>query len=245
MIRLNNISKTYQKEGSKPVRALADVSLQIDEGEFVAIIGPSGSGKSTMMNIIGLLDHPSKGNYFIEDREVSKLKMDELAKLRNEKIGFVFQSFFLLPLTSALENVELPLIYSDRSNLKGLAKKALKMVGLEDRMHHYPKELSGGQQQRVAIARALVNNPEIILADEPTGNLDTKSGLEIISVFQKLNADGKTIILITHDEKIAEHARRNVYIVDGKITKDVNISKSRNALDELAKLNIEVEDEEN
>lgn len=234
MIKLENITKIYSKDGAPNVKALDDVSLQIQQGEFVAIAGPSGSGKSTMMNIIGLLDQPTQGSYLLENRKVSGLSIDELARLRNQKLGFIFQSFHLLPRTSALENVELPLMYSDRSEIDHLAFNAMKAVGLEDRADHTPGELSGGQQQRVAIARALVNEPEIILADEPTGNLDTLAGLEIISIFQKLNRTGKTIVVITHDQDIAEHAQRIIRIADGKIIGDEKVAAPKQAVTEAA-----------
>jgi len=220
MIQLKNISKIYEKAGQERVAALDEVNLSISKGEFVAIIGASGSGKSTMMNIMGMLDRPSEGTYYLENREVSKLSDGELAEIRNRKIGFVFQSFNLLPKTSATENVELPLIYSDRKETRGLAINALKKVGLEDRLSHKPNELSGGQQQRVAIARALVNEPEIIFADEPTGNLDSKSGTEIMNLFKQLNSEGKTLVLITHDNGIAKIAKRVIRIMDGKIIED-------------------------
>lgn len=220
MLHLEAVSRIYQKEGSPAVNALMAVNLKIDRGDFVAIVGPSGSGKSTLMNILGLLDRPSEGRYFLEDKEVGGLSIDELAKIRNQKFGFVFQSFHLLQRTSALENVELPLIYSDRTEIGKLAKNALAAVGLGDRINHFPNELSGGEQQRVAIARALVNEPDIIFADEPTGNLDTKSGDEIISIFQNLNKQGKTIILVTHDQTIAQNCKRVLNIVDGNIAKD-------------------------
>ena len=243
MIQLQKVTKIYRKNESVSVQALQDVSLNIQPGEFVAIIGSSGSGKSTLMNIIGLLDRPTGGSYFLDDRDVRGLGIDELARIRNQKIGFVFQSFHLLARTSALENVELPLIYSDRSDLAGLAKKALKVVGLGDRAHHDPSELSGGEQQRVAIARALVNDPEIILADEPTGNLDSRSGLEIISIFQELNKSGRTIVLITHDQNIAEHARRIIRIADGKIANDEQVNQPKDAAKELASLLMEANNE--
>ena len=244
MIQIKNVAKIYQKDDSPAVHALKDASLNIRAGKFVAIVGPSGSGKSTLMNIMGLLDRPTSGSYLLYDREVSGLNIDELTKLRNQKIGFVFQSFHLLPKTSSLENVELPLIYSDRSDLGGLAKKALKEVGLEHRIHHMPGELSGGEQQRVAIARALVNDPEIIFADEPTGNLDTRSGLEIISIFQNLNSEGRTIVLITHDQKLAEHAHRVISIVDGRIEDDKKIKHPKDASSELPNLPKESNHEE-
>ncbi len=220
MIQLKNISRVYSKNGREEVRALDGVNISIGKGEFVAIVGSSGSGKSTLMNILGMLDRPSQGNYYLENKEVSKLKDSELAQIRNKKIGFVFQSFNLLPKTTALENVELPLIYSDRKEIKSLAESALKKVGLGERLSHKPNELSGGQQQRVAIARALVNEPEIIFADEPTGNLDSKSGTEVMEIFRQLNKEGKTLVLITHDNEIAENAKRVIRIMDGKVVED-------------------------
>jgi putative ABC transport system ATP-binding protein len=188
------------------------------------------------MNLIGLLDIPTRGSYFLENQEVDQMSIDKLAKIRNQKIGFIFQSFHLLPRTSAMENVELPLVYSDRSDFSTLARNTLKAVGLEDRIHHYPNELSGGEQQRVAIARALVNDPDILLADEPTGNLDTRSGLEVLQILQDLHQEGKTIVLITHDQNLAEHSRRIIRIVDGKITSDTPVEKPREAAEELSKL---------
>ena len=226
MIELAGVSKTYEK-GATVVRALDQVSVTIDEGSFVAIVGPSGSGKSTLMNIVGLLDRPDDGVYRLDGRDVGGLDADTLAELRNARVGFVFQSFHLLPATTALENVELPLVYSDRSDISGLGMAALRTVGLEDRAGHTPGELSGGQQQRVAIARALVNEPDVILADEPTGNLDSESGREILSIFQDLHRDGKTIILISHDESVAELADRKVRIVDGRIVADDAVSGRR------------------
>ncbi|MGD8778355.1 MAG: ABC transporter ATP-binding protein [Ignavibacteria bacterium] len=220
MIFIKNLYKSYKKNNSNTVNAIDDVSLQIEKGEFVAIVGPSGSGKSTLMNIMGLIDVPDSGIYEIEGKEVSKLGIDELAEIRNKKIGFVFQQFHLLPKTTAKDNVELPLIYSKRTKITGLSEKALSMVGLAKRINHTPSELSGGQQQRVAIARALVNEPEIILADEPTGNLDSKSGSEVMNIFKELNSNGKTVILITHDLEIASYANRIIKIVDGKITEE-------------------------
>ena len=241
MIKMQNINKIYSKNNSVEVKAVQNVSLEIEQGEFVAIMGASGSGKSTLMNIIGCLDRPTSGEYFLDNMAVSKLSDDELARIRNGKIGFVFQQFHLLPRTNALENVELPLLYSERSNITKLARQALEVVGLADRIHHHPGELSGGQQQRVAIARALVNNPELLLADEPTGNLDSRSGLEAISVFQQLNAEGITIVLVTHAQEIAEHAKRIVRIKDGKITGDDTVRNPLNAQKELDKLPKEVE----
>ena len=233
MIRMSNISKTFTRSAGGPtnggeqrVLAVAGVSLQIDKGEFVAIVGPSGSGKSTLMNILGLLDIPDSGSYTLDGREVAHMGIDELAELRNRRIGFVFQQFHLLPRTSALENVELPLVYSDQRDTDGHAQKALERVGLNERAHHTPEELSGGQQQRVAIARALVNDPDIILADEPTGNLDSATGGEIMKIFRDLNAAGRTIILITHDETIATAAQRVVKIVDGSIVQEITRRQS-------------------
>ncbi len=217
MIELKDINKEYRKNEAAPVQALKNVSLTIQPGEMVAIVGPSGSGKSTLMHIMGLLDRPTSGSYKVDQKEVSQLSVDELARFRNQKIGFVFQAFHLLPRTSALENVELPLVYSDRSDIGTRAMGALKSVGLEDRAKHYPNELSGGQQQRVAIARALVNDPEVILADEPTGNLDSVAGDEIMSVFKSLHEKGRTIVLITHNERLAESAQRVIRIVNGAI----------------------------
>ncbi len=217
MIELHHITKTYVRNGSDPIQALDDVSLRIDRGEFVAIVGSSGSGKSTLMSILGILDQPTSGHYFFDERDVSKLDVHAQARFRNKRVGFVFQAFHLLPRTSALENVELPLLYSDRTEIEGLGRKALETVGLADRIHHTPSELSGGQQQRVAIARALVNEPDLLLADEPTGNLDPRSALEVMAVLQDLNARGRTIVVVTHDTAMAEHARRIVRIENGRI----------------------------
>lgn len=233
MIEVKDIYKRYEKEGSV-VHALDGVSLTIEPGEFVAIHGPSGSGKSTLLNVLGLLDRADEGMYRLDGRDVSTFSADELAAYRNLKIGFVFQSFHLLPKTPAIENVELPLIYSDRSDLSGLAMKALDKVGLADRASHGPGELSGGQQQRVAIARALVNEPDLILADEPTGNLDSRSGLAIMAILQELNADGVTVVLITHDAELAGMASRRVEIVDGRITNDEGVVDRRDAGSTLA-----------
>ncbi len=233
MIELEKVSKSYTKD-SNVVNALVDVSLRIDRGEFVAILGPSGSGKTTLMNMIGLLDRPDQGVYRLDGRDVSTFGADELAATRNERIGFVFQSFHLLPKTPAVENVELPLIYSDRSDLSGLATRALERVGLADRASHVPGELSGGQQQRVAIARALVNEPDLILADEPTGNLDSNSGLEILGILQDLNDDGTTVVLVTHDANLAAMASRRVQIVDGRIAMDEPVADRRDARAGLA-----------
>ena len=229
IIQAKGINKIYNQSKTSEVVAVRDVSLEIQKGEFVAIMGASGSGKSTLMNILGCLDRPTKGIMILDGAEVSRLDDEELAKVRNKKIGFVFQMFNLLPRTNALENVELPLIYSDRPNLSRLARQALEAVGLKDRAHHYPSELSGGEQQRVAIARALVNEPEIIFADEPTGNLDSRSSYEIISLFQKLNEQAKTIVLVTHELDIAEHARRIIKIYDGQIVDDRVNENPKNA----------------
>jgi putative ABC transport system ATP-binding protein len=218
MISIKNVCKTYRKDNAEPVKAADNITLNINKGEFVAIVGPSGSGKSTLMNILGLLDIPDSGSYLFEGQEVAKMHMDELADIRNKKIGFVFQQFHLLPKVSAKENVELPLIYSDKSNMSKLAEDALRKVGLTERMYHTSSELSGGQQQRVAIARALVNDPDVILADEPTGNLDSATGKEIMDLFSQLHSNGKTIILITHDLSKASSAQKIFSIVDGKIT---------------------------
>jgi putative ABC transport system ATP-binding protein len=220
MIQLKKVSKTYANNGQKPVFAVRDADLVIRKGEFIAITGPSGSGKSSLMNILGMLDRPSQGEYFFENREVSTLSEDELAGIRNRKIGFVFQKFHLLPKTTAVENVELPLLYSDKKNIRALAYEALKKVGLSDRAVHRANELSGGQQQRVAIARALVNEPDIIFADEPTGNLDTASGEEIMKIFRQLNESGKTIVIITHDHAVAAYANRSINILDGRLSEN-------------------------
>lgn len=228
MIILEDIKKTYVM-GSNEVHALDGVSLHIKPHEFVSIIGPSGSGKSTLMNMIGCLDIPTSGKYWIDGVEVSKMSDNDLADLRNKKIGFIFQQYNLLPKLTAIENVELPLIYRGMSIEKRhrLAKEALKRVGLEDKMHHKPTELSGGQQQRVSIARALSSRPSLILADEPTGALDSKSGVEIMQMLHELHKEGNTIVIITHDLNIAKQAQRIVTISDGKITGDVENKNDR------------------
>lgn len=226
IITIEHIAKIYQV-GNEEVHAIADVSLRIDQNEYVAIMGPSGSGKSTLMNILGCLDTPTKGIYDFKGASVSDMNDNELAQIRNKEIGFVFQTFNLLPRSDALHNVELPLIYAGvhGSERKDRAREALVHVGLEDRMHHRPNELSGGQRQRVAIARALVTRPAIILADEPTGNLDTKTGEDIMALFQEINEKGNTVILVTHEEYIAEHAKRIMRIRDGLMESDELVSK--------------------
>jgi putative ABC transport system ATP-binding protein len=227
VIKTEALEKTYQM-GAEMVHALSGVDLQIRKGEYVAIMGPSGSGKSTLMNLIGCLDSPSAGRYWLAGRLVSDLDDDELAYIRNKEIGFVFQTFNLLPRATALHNVELPLIYNGTPSLERIekAKKALERVDLTSRMSHKPNELSGGQRQRVAIARALVNSPSIVLADEPTGNLDSKTGEEIMTLFENLHNQGNTIIVVTHEHDIAQHAHRIIYIRDGKIASDEAVKKS-------------------
>jgi putative ABC transport system ATP-binding protein len=221
LIHIEHIARTYEM-GGETVHALRDVSLDIHSNEYVALMGPSGSGKSTLMNILGCLDTPSSGVYTFKGLDVNEMTDDDLAEIRNKEIGFVFQTFNLLPRATALKNIELPLIYSGISsdNRKERAIKALEDVGLGDRMLHRPNELSGGQRQRVAVARALVTKPSIILADEPTGNLDTKTGIEIMKLFQELWSKGNTVILVTHEEDIARHARRIIRIRDGKVESD-------------------------
>jgi len=220
VIEIEGVTKIYQM-GQVQVNALNGVSLTIRKGEITAIMGPSGSGKSTLMNVIGCLDQPTRGVYRLDGVDVSRLDDDQLAEIRNRKIGFVFQNYNLLARTSALQNVELPLIYSGDNNRRKRAQAALEAVGLGDRLHHRPNELSGGQQQRVAIARALVNNPSIILADEPTGNLDSRSGAEVMCIFQRLNVEQNiTVVFVTHDPRIAQHTRRIIHLSDGVIVKD-------------------------
>lgn len=225
LIQLENVKKIY-KVGETQVNALRDLSYNINEGDFLAIMGPSGSGKSTLMNIVGCLDKPTEGKYFLEGEEVSTFDKNKLALIRNKKIGFVFQTFNLLARTTAIENTELPLLYSSMSKkkMRELASKSLSIVGLEGREFHRTNQLSGGEQQRVAIARALVNNPSLILADEPTGNLDTKTGKEIMDIFKRLNQEKNiTIILVTHEPELAQIARRRMHLRDGRIIKEENI----------------------
>jgi putative ABC transport system ATP-binding protein len=221
LIDIRDITKFYDM-GEERVRALDGVSLGVERGEYVAVMGPSGSGKSTLMNLVGCLDTPTSGSYILNGREVARMTDDELAQIRNQEIGFVFQTFNLLPRTNALQQVELPLVYTGvpKKERHERAVKALEAVGLGDRMGHHPNVLSGGQRQRVAVARALINNPSILLADEPTGNLDSQTGAEIMALFDELNSRGNTIILVTHEEDIAAHARRIVRLRDGKIRED-------------------------
>jgi putative ABC transport system ATP-binding protein len=221
LIDIRDITKVYEM-GEEKVHALSGVSLGVERGEYVAIMGPSGSGKSTLMNLVGCLDTPSAGSYILNGKEVARMTDDELAAIRNQEIGFVFQTFNLLPRTSAVQQVELPLVYGglSRKERRERAVRALKAVGLGDRMNHTPNEMSGGQRQRVAIARALINDPSILLADEPTGNLDSQTGAEIMALFDELNSKGNTIVLVTHEEDIAAHARRIVRLKDGKIRDD-------------------------
>ncbi|HHY90456.1 MAG TPA: ABC transporter ATP-binding protein [Clostridiales bacterium] len=227
MIRIQNLNKVYTT-GTIQVAALKGVNMEIKPKEFVSIMGPSGSGKSTLMNILGCLDRPSSGSYELDGEKIENLNDVQLAAIRNKKIGFVFQSFHLLPRITALRNVELPMIYAGvpPKERRQRASEALCKVGLENRIHHKPNELSGGQKQRVAIARALVNHPAIILADEPTGNLDTKSGNEIIALFQQLNEEGATIVMVTHEPEIARHTKRIISLRDGEIIEDKIIDKS-------------------
>jgi putative ABC transport system ATP-binding protein len=220
MIRIENVKKVYDT-GKVQVEALKDINLNLSSGELAAIIGPSGSGKSTLMHIIGCLDVPNNGSYFLDNQDVSKLSFDMLAKIRNKKIGFVFQNFFLLPYINAQENIEMPMIFAgaDKSKRKKKSAELLELVDMADRADHKPNELSGGEQQRIAIARALANDPEIILADEPTGNLDSKTGSEIISLFLDLWKKGKTVIMITHDQNISKKCQRRIELFDGMIVR--------------------------
>ncbi|MBS1708988.1 MAG: ABC transporter ATP-binding protein [Armatimonadetes bacterium] len=235
VIRTHGLSKDYTM-GEMVVHALREVDITIGAGEFVAIMGPSGSGKSTFMNLIGCLDRPSAGNYILAGQDVSRMSDNQLADVRNKTIGFVFQSYNLLPRTSAIKNVELPLMYAGVKNRVEKAKEALVKVGLQQRMGHKPNELSGGQQQRVAIARAIVNDPVLILGDEPTGNLDTRTTEEILALFQDLNRAGKTIVVVTHEEDVAKHCKRIIRFRDGRVLKDETIEKPTDARDILAGL---------
>jgi putative ABC transport system ATP-binding protein len=235
LISVHDLSKTYQV-GEVEVRALRGVTLDVARGEFVALTGPSGSGKSTFMHLVGCLDRPSGGRYLLDGRDVSRLDARALARVRNQQVGFVFQGFNLLPRTSALENVELPLLYAGPipgRERRDRAAAALEAVGLGGRMDHHPNQLSGGQQQRVAIARALVNRPTLLLADEPTGNLDTRTSIEVMGIFQDLNARGLTIVLVTHEAEIAEHAARAIAFRDGTLRSDRAVAARRNAAREL------------
>ncbi len=232
MIELQDVSKRYVRPGGNPIDALEGVSLCIGRGDFVAVTGTSGSGKSTLMNVLGLLDEPTTGRYVFEEQDVSRLSAADRARFRNKRIGFVFQAFHLLARTTALENVELPLVYSDRVSTDGLGRRALEAVGLADRMSHHPGELSGGQQQRVAIARALVNEPDLILADEPTGNLDAQSASEVLGVLRKLNESGRTVVLVTHDPIVAAWARRVVRLEGGRVTSDESMQVAAGAMED-------------
>lgn len=237
MMELDGIEKTYTS-GEVVTRVLKGISFEIDPGEYVAIMGASGTGKSTLMNILGCLDKPTAGHYRLDGTDMVNLDDDGLSDLRNHKIGFVFQQFHLLQRTTALKNVLLPLIYAEHypEDAEELGENALAMVGLSDRVDYRPNQLSGGQQQRVAIARALINNPSLILADEPTGNLDNRSGAEILAVFQRLHRDGRTIIMVTHDRDVAEHAERVIILDDGRIVEDEIVQQPRDAEAELADL---------
>jgi len=236
LIKVENVSKIYNKGGGSEVIALDNVSLEVFRGEFVALMGASGSGKSSLLNLIGCLDKATSGNILLNGTNTRELGDEEMARIRNSKIGFVFQSFNLLPRTTARENVELPLVYSDKRGISRLAQEALEAVGLGARLHHFPAQLSGGEQQRVAIARALINDPEIILADEPTGNLDLRSSYEIMAILQKLNSQGRTVILVTHEQDVAEHTKRIIRILDGAMVSDEINTAPRKAESELNKL---------
>src|SRR5437763_5121614 len=246
IVSLVDVHKTY-RTGEVDVHAVRGVSLEIKKGEFVALMGASGSGKSTLMNIVGCLDRPTSGRYVLDQHDVSSLNRDQLADIRNRKLGFVFQSFNLLPRTSARENVELPLLYGTHrltnAQLREKADRVLASVGLEGREEHHPSQLSGGQQQRVAIARALVNDPEVLLADEPTGNLDSRTSIEIMGIFQELNGRGITIVMVTHESDIAAYAQRNVVLRDGFVLNDFAVAERRNAVFEMERLATSARDE--
>ncbi len=245
VVRLENVHKTY-RSGEMEVHAVRGVSLEIRRAEFVALMGASGSGKSTLMNILGCLDRPTSGRYMLDEVDVSGLDRDRLADVRNRKLGFVFQSFNLLARTSARENVELPLLYGEHrltnAQLRERADRVLGAVGLTGREDHHPSQLSGGQQQRVAIARALVNEPEVVLADEPTGNLDSRTSVEIMGIFQKLNRQGITVVMVTHEADIASYARRNVVMRDGLVQHDFTVERRLDATAELQKLSAQEEE---
>jgi len=235
MIRVENLHRTY-KMGDVLVHAMRGVSLHIQPGELVAIMGPSGSGKSTFMNTVGCLDKPNTGHYWLDGILTSEMSDNELAAIRNEKIGFVFQTFNLLPRTTALRQVELPMLYNGRPDRRERAVRALEIVGLKERMHHKPNEMSGGQQQRVAIARALVNDPVVILGDEPTGNLDSRTSEEVMAIFQRLNREGKTVVLVTHEMDIAHHCHRVIRFKDGRVVADEPVESPIDAEEQLEKL---------
>src|SRR6266566_7377802 len=246
VVKLTDVHKTY-RTGDVEVQAVRGVSLEIQRGEFVALMGASGSGKSTLMNILGCLDRPTSGRYLLDDADVSVLDRDQLADIRNHKLGFVFQSFNLLPRTSARENVELPLLYGahrlTNEQLREKADRVLASVGLGGREDHHPSQLSGGQQQRVAIARALINEPEVVLADEPTGNLDSRTSIEIMGIFQQLNERGITIVMVTHESDIAAYARRNVVLRDGLVLNDGAVGERRSAVVEMERVATSARDE--
>jgi putative ABC transport system ATP-binding protein len=246
VVKLIDVHKTY-RTGEVEVPAVRGVSLEIKRGEFVALMGASGSGKSTLMNVLGCLDRPTRGQYLLDNTDVSHLNRDQLADIRNGKLGFVFQSFNLLPRTSARENVELPLLYGQHQlsnqQLRERADRVLASVGLQGREEHHPSQLSGGQQQRVAIARALINDPEVLLADEPTGNLDSRTSIEIMGIFQELNGRGITIVMVTHESDIAAYAQRNVVLRDGLVLNDFAVAERRNAVVEMERLATSARDE--
>jgi putative ABC transport system ATP-binding protein len=245
IITIRNLVKTYRM-GELEVHALRGINLEIHNDDFVAIMGKSGSGKSTFMNIMGCLDVPTRGEYYLDGVDISKLNRDQLANLRNRKIGFVFQSYNLLPRTSALENVELPLMYNTKISSKEIRERALDalaMVGLADRAHHLPNQLSGGEQQRVAIARSLINHPVVILADEPTGNLDTRTSVEVMAIFQELNRKGITVVIVTHEPDIAGYTKSNVIFRDGRIQKSVTVDNQKDAREELMHLPVIAEED--